>query len=59
MATLFDNLRKVYPVSVKCSNCDLKFELKVPKGKTIAEFLKSEAAACENCGCATLTKIAI
>ena len=57
--TLFDSLRKVYPVSVKCSNCDLKFEMKIPKGKTIEEYLKSEAALCENCGCSTLIKIAI
>ena len=57
--TLFDNLKKVYPITVKCSNCDYKFELKIPKGKTIADYLKSEACACENCGCSTLVKITI
>lgn len=57
--TLFDSLRKVYNVPVRCSNCEQKFELKIPKGKTIEEFLKSQASSCENCGCATLVKIVI
>jgi hypothetical protein len=57
--TLFDNLKKVYAVSVKCDNCGTKFELKIPKGKTIDAYLKSEACSCENCGCATLVKISI
>jgi hypothetical protein len=57
--TLFDNLKKVYSIPVKCKNCEQKFELKIPKGKTIEEFLKSEASVCSNCGCATLAKISI
>ena len=57
--TLFDNLKKVYATSVKCTNCGLRFEVKIPKGKTIDAFLKSEASSCENCGCATLVKISI
>ncbi len=57
--TLFDNLRKVYAVQAKCKNCGHKFELRIPKGKTIAEYMKSEASSCENCGCATLEQISI
>ena len=57
--TLFDALKKVYNVTVKCSNCGHKFELKVPKGTLIENYLKSEASSCENCGCASLVRITI
>jgi len=54
--SLFDAIKKVYTVHVKCSNCNHKFELRIPKGTTIEIYLKSEASSCENCGCATLVK---
>lgn len=57
--TLFDDLKKVYAIQVKCENCGERFELKIPKGKTIDAYLKSEACSCKNCGCATLKKIVI
>ena len=57
--TLFDAIRKQYTVNVKCTNCGTKFELRIPKGKTIADYLKSEASVCENCGCSTLAEIKI
>jgi DNA-directed RNA polymerase subunit RPC12/RpoP len=57
--SLFDTLRKQYTIKAKCSNCNHIFELKIPKGTTIENYLKSEACACENCGCATLVKISI
>lgn len=57
--TLFDYILKVYTVPVRCTNCDHKFELKIPKGKKIEDFLKSEACRCDNCACATLVKINI
>jgi rRNA maturation endonuclease Nob1 len=57
--TLFDQLKKVYTVSCKCTNCNHKFELKIPKGTTIENYLKSEASICESCGCSTLVKMNI
>lgn len=55
--TLFDTLRKIYTIKAKCSNCNHIFELKIPKGTMIDNYLKSEASLCENCGCASLIKI--
>ena len=55
--SLFDQLTKVYTVPVKCSNCNHRFELKVRKGTTIEDYLKSGMSICENCGCTTLKQI--
>jgi len=57
--TLFDAIKKVYPIVVKCSNCNHKFELRIPKGTTISDYLQSEASTCENCGCSTLIRIVL
>jgi hypothetical protein len=47
-------LSKFYKVRVKCTNCGEIKELSVPKGNTIAGFIKDERALCNNCGCNTL-----
>lgn len=52
-------LGKFYRVKVTCDNCGESQELKIPKGKRITEFIASEDATCENCGCATLSEKSI
>ena len=52
--TLFDRLSKVYKVRVVCSNCGEFQELRIPKGEKVKEYVESEAAKCENCGCDSL-----
>lgn len=54
MATLLEKIGKFYKVSVKCTNCMASQELKIPKGTTISNFITSEDAVCEKCGCSTL-----
>ena len=47
-------LKKSYTIKVKCGNCKYMQELNIPKQKQIAEYIKSEEAQCDNCGCACL-----
>lgn len=56
MATLFDSIKKVYKITVKCRNCQSFAELSIPKGVTIESYLKSERAICSVCGVAALEK---
>ncbi|MCK9370036.1 hypothetical protein M0R04_09045 [Candidatus Dojkabacteria bacterium] len=54
--TLFDNMKKVYRINVRCTNCGEFSELTIPKGVTIESYLKSEIARCSNCGVNSLVK---
>jgi formate dehydrogenase maturation protein FdhE len=47
-------LGRRYRVRVKCTNCGEIQELSVPKGETIANYIKDERAICTLCGCNTL-----
>lgn len=49
--TLFDDIRKVYPVSAKCKNCGVVNIIKIRKGISIQEFFSHVGGVCENCGC--------
>ena len=54
--SLFDNLKKVYRINVKCTNCGEFLELSIPKGVTIESYLKSDISRCNNCGVSSLVK---
>jgi hypothetical protein len=47
------NFRGTYNVKAKCSNCWTLQDLKVPKGTTVEEYVKS-SGKCEVCGCKCL-----
>jgi len=47
-------LGKFYRVRVKCNNCGEIQELSIPKGETVANYMKDERAICSLCGCNTL-----
>jgi len=50
----FRGLNKHYMETVKCKNCNTVGQLKIPKGETVEEFVGSDRALCEHCGCSTL-----
>jgi len=52
--TLFDLFRKHYVARVQCVNCGTVQDLKVPKGHQVQDYLDTESAVCENCGCSSL-----
>lgn len=56
---IFRRAAKSYITKVRCNNCSSVSELKVPKGRTIDEFISSSEAICPNCHCATLKRIII
>jgi len=53
----FDRFKKWYQIKVRCYNCGNTQDCKVPKGITIDNHLRTEAATCENCGNPTLRRI--
>lgn len=55
MALINLNFKKTYTIKAKCANCKVLQDLTIPKGRQIADFLKSEECLCDNCGCSTLT----
>ena len=48
----FDRIFRYYLVWVKCNNCDESYDMSIPKGHKVDEFL--EKAKCRYCGCETL-----
>ncbi len=42
---------KTYTIVVVCENCEQKTSLEVPKGTTKEEFITTNGALCDNCGC--------
>ncbi len=56
MATLLDNLKKVYRINVKCKNCGEFSQLSIPKGITIDNYLIDDMSKCPMCGCNTLKR---
>lgn len=53
----FRKLIKVYYVKVRCTNCGELQDLRIPKGKQINEYIKSEGAVCQVCQCQTLRRL--
>jgi len=50
--SLFKRFKKFgsYRAFVKCPNCNFGSEIKIPKGVSVADFVKGGRCECENCG---------
>ena len=46
------NLKKLgkYKAKVLCSNCNFASEIRVPKGISVADFVRDGKCTCDNCG---------
>ena len=47
-----------YTKGVTCTNCNDWYEIKIPKGTQVIDFLK-EKRKCDNCGCESLIPSAL
>lgn len=54
MAKKGEKEQEVYNIDKNCSNCKAMSFLKIPKGTTVKEFLKSESMTCRVCGCSLI-----
>ena len=48
--------QRKYTTRVTCFNCSHQQSIKIPKGRLVKEYLKSNEAICANCGCSAFTK---
>lgn len=46
----------VYEVRVKCDNCGEETTLRIPRGRTIDDYLGNKKGKCKNCGCTTISR---
>ena len=54
MGILINMLGGKYEIKAKCSNCNSKIVIRIPRGVTIKEFLEESRGVCNFCGCNTI-----
>lgn len=45
-----------YEAKLKCENCGFMGEIRIPKGITVKEFIKTGMFKCDNCSCMSKPK---
>jgi hypothetical protein len=47
--SLFEKLSKKYTIAAKCPNCGFGTKIRIPKGTSVADFVKGGKCKCDEC----------